>query len=92
MYRWLGLLLAAFGVACVHPQTTGTARNDWRTPVGYASATQPARVDSTTGVVVNSTTNHGGTYDSRYNNAENAPSSFGSAPPSALQSQAAPLP
>jgi hypothetical protein len=91
MYRFLGLLLAgAAMVACGHAQTTGSARNDWNTPMGWASASHTARLDSTTGVDVNSTWNHHGTYDSHYNNPDNAPSSFGSAPPPALQAKASP--
>jgi hypothetical protein len=86
MYRWLGLLLAGACAACGHTQPTGSAFNDWQTPVGYASATHTAKLDSTSGMDINSTWNHNGTYDSHYNDPENAPSSFGSAPPPALKS------
>jgi hypothetical protein len=89
MYKVLGMVLAGACAACGHAQTTGSAYNDWRTPVGMATATHPTRVDPTTGEIVNSAAyNHG--YDSRYNDAFNAPSSFGMVPPPALQAAAGP--
>jgi ABC-type oligopeptide transport system substrate-binding subunit len=88
MKRTFGLLLAlAAGLAlaaCGHAQNTGSARNGWATPSGYASATNPAALDPTDGVIDNTAKRHGGTYDSRYNDAYNAPSDFGRVPPPAL--------
>jgi hypothetical protein len=74
-----GALLAGCGTA----QTTGSAANGWSTPTGYASATRPVDVDSSSGAIRNSAARHDGTYDSRYNNEVNAPSDFGRVPPPA---------
>jgi hypothetical protein len=82
--KTIGLLFGALlASACGHEQTTGTARNGWATPVGYASATDPANIDPTTGVLRNSPARHHGTYNSRYDNAVTAPSDFGNVPPPA---------
>ena len=84
MRCWLaGALAGALLVGCGHAQTTGSAANGWRTPTGYASATRPADVDSSTGVVRNSAARHGGTYDNAYNDEETAPSDYGRVPPPA---------
>jgi hypothetical protein len=81
----LGLLLAGLVAgACGHAQVTGSARNGWVTPTGYASATDPANIDPKTGVDRNTAARHHGTYDNRFNTAVTAPSDFGSTPPPAL--------
>ncbi len=46
MRRMVGLALAGLFVgACGHEVTTGSAKNDWNTPTGYASATNPRVVN-----------------------------------------------
>ncbi|HWE30142.1 MAG TPA: hypothetical protein VHB97_19175 [Polyangia bacterium] len=46
MRRILGLALAGvIGGACGHEITTGSARNDWATPTGHASATNPRYIN-----------------------------------------------
>ena len=41
-----GLALAGIlGVGCGHAVTTGSAQNDWATPVGHATATNPRVVN-----------------------------------------------
>jgi hypothetical protein len=37
-------LAGLFAVGCGHEQVTGSARNNWATPTGYASATDPTVV------------------------------------------------
>ena len=81
-----GLLL----VGCGHTQTTGSAANGWVTPTGYASATHPTNLNSSSGATVNSAARHGDSYDSRFNTAANAPSDFGRLPPPVMQSSAPP--
>ena len=42
MSRMMGAALAVCAVVgCGHATTTGSAQNDWTTPTGYASATNP---------------------------------------------------
>ncbi len=46
MTRWVGLLFAGVvAAACGHEVTTGSARNDWATPSGYANATDPRYIN-----------------------------------------------
>lgn len=85
MYKVLGLLVATAAFGCGHAQTTGSARNDWATPTGQATATAPTRVDAKEGVDLNTARRHDDTYGSRYNTPENAPSEYGRVPPPAAQ-------
>ena len=51
MWRMMGAAIAVFAVAgCGHEVTTGSAQNDWTTPTGYASATNPRVVDPNGGI------------------------------------------
>ena len=51
MTRWMGVLFAGVvAAACGHEVTTGSARNDWTTPTGYANATNPRYIDPMAGV------------------------------------------
>jgi len=47
MRRALGgmALVGLFAVGCGHEQVTGSARNDWNTPTGHATATNPRYVN-----------------------------------------------
>jgi hypothetical protein len=47
MRRALGgmALVGLFAVGCGHEQVTGSAKNDWNTPTGYATATDPRYVN-----------------------------------------------
>jgi hypothetical protein len=38
-------LAGLFAVGCGHEQVTGSAKNDWATPTGYATATHPEYVN-----------------------------------------------
>jgi hypothetical protein len=38
-------LVGLFSVGCGHEQVTGSAKNDWNTPTGYATATNPRYVN-----------------------------------------------
>jgi hypothetical protein len=38
-------LAGLFAVGCGHEQVTGSARNNWATPEGHATATDPVKVD-----------------------------------------------
>ena len=43
---WLGMVCAGLlAGACGHATPTGSARNDWTTPTGYANATDPRYVN-----------------------------------------------
>ncbi|HEY2747712.1 MAG TPA: hypothetical protein VGL86_23985 [Polyangia bacterium] len=47
MTKWVGLLfVGVVAAACGHEVTTGSARNDWATPTGYASATHPRYINA----------------------------------------------
>jgi hypothetical protein len=51
MWKLKGAALAAFVIAgCGHATPTGSAQNDWTTPTGYASATNPRVVDPNGGM------------------------------------------
>ena len=46
MTRWVGLVFAGVvAAACGHATPTGSARNDWDTPTGYANATDPRYIN-----------------------------------------------
>jgi hypothetical protein len=46
MPKWVGLVFAGLiAGACGHATPTGSARNDWDTPTGYANATDPRYIN-----------------------------------------------
>jgi hypothetical protein len=51
MKRLLGLALTGtLACACGHATPTGSARNDWNTPTGYATATNPRYLNPSAGI------------------------------------------